>query len=280
LLPECCLNRFHHKLVVAVRVAAGPVAPLGLPAALLAASYSAVPLAQRLADLGVLTKVLKEGGASWSGMVPVAVEPGPGAVEPGPGDGGAQQRGGGLKELLQFTRADGSADGIADAPPLELTGTICPAGLYDAAAVRCTWADRADAAGAQAADAGAEGDDDKGAASEPSGECPLCAFIKGGGCAEAFAPFQACISQQADADERRDAQKKASADGTAQGSADNVSDNDDEAKGQETKAATPNCMPLFAPVAACMVADEAKRAYYAKFIADFPHLFEDPSKTK
>lgn len=248
--------------MVAVRVSAGPIEPLGLPAAFLADSQAALPLVQRLTSLGVLKNNLEDDTlASFCAMVP--------SIDPRTGlELSAQQQSSKpSKELVEFTVAKNDETDM----PLELSGTICPEGFFDAVTGRCTWSDRADAA-RDATTADDQGDDDKGAASAPSNECPLCAFIKGGGCAEAFAPFHACVMEQADAVDRREARKKAA----AKGGSDN---NNDSVKEQE-EAPVPNCIPLFAPVAECMMSDGAKRVYYQKFIEDFPHLFENRSKTK
>jgi len=253
------------QLVVAVRVGAGPVEPIGMPAAFLADSQAALPLLQRLVNLGVLRKDLNDGTlAPFCAMLP-AVDPGTGLEL-----NASQQSSRPSKELVEYNVVSKNGTG----EHLELTGIICPEGFYDATTATCSWTDRADAPSDASRTADDQGDQDKGAAPEPSSECPLCAFIKGGGCAEAFAPFHACVMEQADAVDRRDARKKAAVEGAQNG------DGHGEGKKDGEEKPTPNCMPLFAPVAECMVADGAKREYYHKFIDDFPHLFENRSKAK
>ena len=115
--------------------------------------------------------------------------------------------------------------------PLALTGVICPSWLYAAETETCAWEPEGAAEGGETATGTGTGDEGAPA------ECPLCAYIKGGGCREEFLPFQACIQKAAETDDE------------------------------------PDCMRLFGVVADCMIATEANKTYYAGFIADFPHLF-------
>ena len=125
---------------------------------------------------------------------------------------------------------------------------MCPEGLYAPATHSCTWepppptpAPATSTADATAGGSGAEGG--AGAASkEPQEEeetCALCRFLKGGGCAEEFEPFNACV-------------KQATADGTQA-----------------------DCMHLFGPMVECMTRDAEKKEYYKGFLEDFKHLEKD-----
>jgi hypothetical protein len=121
----------------------------------------------------------------------------------------------GPKELVQYLVDPNETN--------ELKGIICPVAMYDASRHAC--------------------DIEKSGAppSSSSGECPLCTYIKGGGCKDAFLPFQECITAAAE----------------------NV----------ESAHGKPNCMNLFDPVVKCMQETPQKRAYYAAFMEDFSHLF-------
>jgi hypothetical protein len=169
------------------------------------------------------------------------------------------------KDLLQYVAVASPLDApvappagkktAADAQPapLVLTGMVCPAGLYDAASHSCDW----DGGGG-----GGGGDDDKRALAreqEAPRECPLCAYIKGGGCKEAFLPWKACIDATVDWEQAAEAAAALAA---------------KEGRPPPPVEESPSCMgSLFDPVLACMVATETNRAYYSSFIADFSYLF-------
>jgi len=255
----------------------GAVGAIGLPASILssASPAQALALVERLAALGVLGATAAAtssssssspapgqawsaagGGAlrlpsSWSAMVdPPTPRP---LGHPAP------------KDLLTYA----PAPPLPVAPPggrwpqhqhqahpptpLVLTGLVCPAGLYDPSTHKCAW----EGPGSGGGGGGGEGNDDK----APS-ECPLCAFIKGGGCREPFLPFQACIEASA---EREIAAERAAAARRAAG----------EPPLPLPEEEAPGCMHLFGPVVACMKATEQNREYYGGFIKDFAHLFQE-----
>mmetsp|Transcript_45551 Transcript_45551/g.102866 ORF Transcript_45551/g.102866 Transcript_45551/m.102866 type:complete len:192 (-) Transcript_45551:188-763(-) len=187
------------------------VGALGLPSAVIGPE-AAEALAKRLESLGAFArpKRAQQETTKWCVM---AVNPTKGPNSP--------------KELVEIDRSPMAPD--SENEVLELRGIICPADLYEAKLHSCTW--------------------DFGESQSPADldECPLCAFIKGGGCAEEFMPFKACLE-------------------AATAAADKSEDNG----GDSPKV---DCMPLFAPVVACMDSTPEKRAYYKTFKDDFPHLF-------
>ena len=182
--------------------AVGPPVPLLVPPARGGAAAAADPHAAAVALATRLAELGVLGESNWARML---------EVDPS-----------GERGLVEVVRQG----------PLALSGVICASGLYSAETETCAWEPaRPSEAEAEAEAAAAAADN-----SAPT-ECPLCAYIKGGGCKEEFLPFQACIQKAAETDEE------------------------------------PNCMGLFDAVAKCMVATEANKAYYAGFISDFPHLF-------
>jgi len=203
----------------------GGVDAVGLPSPIIG-GLPAVHLVQRLQSLGVIgtgtaTKALGATSseppnvpasslpASWCGMVPI---------------GGLS----GQKELIEFTRRFESGDPKAG---LQLSGIICPSGLYEEQLHTCSWDPT-----------------DKNDIGVAPTECPLCAYIKEGGCKEAFLPFQECLEAS-------------------------VVDEENAKNSGDDTGKKRDCMPLFKPVVDCMQSTSEKRAYYKSFMGDFSHLF-------
>lgn len=204
----------------------GDVESVGLPAPVIGGA-AAADLIQRLGSLGVMAPSSSSFSSefSWCGMVPTPT-------------GGA-----GGKELLEFKRRLRSSEASAGSGPppgLELSGIVCPSGLYEEKTHSCSW-DPSSSSDSSSS----EGGEDGGALSE----CPLCAFIKAGGCKEEFLPFQACL--EASADEQAEQKAKTGVDGGGR-----------------------DCMHLFGPVVECMQSTAERREYYKSFIEDFAHLFQ------
>jgi hypothetical protein len=198
----------------------GGVDAVGLPAPVIGGA-KAVDLISRLHSLGVV------GASNTTKSVGASNETKSNSAAPTSWCGMVTNQHGDNKELLEFKN-------VPHEEGLELSGIICPSGLYEEDLHSCSW----------------EPTKNKNTPAEPTEptECPLCAFIKGGGCKDAFLPFQACL------DAFIEEQK-----------------NDQSNTGEEK---SPDCMALFAPVVECMQSTPAKREYYKGFMEDFSHLFK------
>jgi hypothetical protein len=218
-----------------------------------AAFDDAETLAKFLVSMGVFQK-----GQDWCAMVPY------------PNSENPKKR---AKQLLEFKVMHGQCKGNGareeeqrnkEEQQLSLSGIICPLELYDPGTHSCNWnpddsvfvapathgnkssssqaqrqEDEEDSDARNAGGSLKSGAEEEGKDSENEDTCPLCRFLKGGGCSLEFEPFNACVKAAA---------------------------------ANDTKA---DCMHLFGPMVECMTRDEEKKAYYQAFLDDFDHLEKD-----
>jgi hypothetical protein len=221
--PITTTTMTHGQVIVEASMSAGTVKPLGRDVAILGNDAKSLKLADKLIELGVVSS----GQNNWCGMVS--------------GFDGVKQ-----SQLLEYQVSDGSGD-------IRLEGIICPKDNYDKVKHVCSWKpseevsvmvdkkkeEKMNTKPSQKQTKGNSGMGD---------ECPLCKFIKDGGCKDAFEPFQKCVAL---ASEEEELAKKSGV----------------EAKNKRV------CIHLFDPVIECMQSSPEKRDYYAVFIKDFSHLF-------